>query len=65
MPIAQKATTEFELSRIYAQGWNAANRMPANQFCELDCDKEVALNPYSVEPERSLWRDGFRKASGK
>jgi ribosome modulation factor len=54
--------TQFELSRIYAQGWNAAIGMPLN---ELSSGKEVAMNPYSEEPERSRWSDGFRKASAK
>jgi hypothetical protein len=55
----------FKLSRIYAQGWNAANKIPANDFSELDPAKAAALNPYSSEPERSRWSDGFREAIRK
>ena len=65
MPIAQKAMTEFELSRIYAQGWNAAIGMTSSEFCEPGIGNEVVMNPYSDEPERSRWSDGFRKASTK
>jgi ribosome modulation factor len=57
--------TQFELSRIYAQGWNAANAIPSNELSDLGGGREVAMNPYSEEPERSRWRDGFRKASAK
>jgi ribosome modulation factor len=64
-PIARKEVTQFKLSRIYAEGWNAANGMPSNELCELGSGKEVAMNPYSDEPERSRWSDGFRKACEK
>jgi ribosome modulation factor len=44
-------TTPFRLSRIYAQGWNAART--ANG---------AAANPYTAEPERSRWQAGYSQA---
>jgi hypothetical protein len=46
--------TPFHLSRIYAQGWNAARgawRIGG-----------APDNPYDVEPERSRWQAGFHNA---
>ncbi len=45
-------TTDFALSRIYAQGWNVA-RTPG---------KSRPSNPYRAEPERSRWQTGFADA---
>ena len=43
--------TPFRLSRIYAQGWNAAR---------LDWRAAGApVDPYVAEPERSRWQAGF------
>lgn len=47
-------TTPFRLSRVYAQGWNAAR-------AALTADGAVA-NPYTAEPERSRWQAGFSQA---
>ena len=55
----------FKLSRIYAQGWNAANTISTNDFSQLDPAKTTALNPYVAEPQRSRWSDGFRAALQK
>lgn len=45
----------FRLSRIYAEGWNAARRAgPENG---------AAPNPYRTEPERTRWDEGFAKAA--
>jgi hypothetical protein len=57
--------TIFELSRIYAQGWNAAAKMPANEYSELDPSKVAHLNPHPTDPKRSRWNDGFRDAIRK
>jgi len=40
----------FRLSRVYAQGWNAARK------------SQKAANPYQAEPERSRWQAGFAGA---
>jgi hypothetical protein len=59
------AGAAFKLSRIYAEGWNAASRLSADESDGLDPRGVAALNPYVVEPERSRWSEGFAKALGK
>ena len=44
--------TDFRLSRIYAQGWNASRGL----------DGADQTNPYPAEPERSRWQSGFASA---
>jgi hypothetical protein len=46
--------TAFRLSRIYAEGWNAARNASR--------DGGQAPNPYRAEPERTRWNQGFAKA---
>jgi hypothetical protein len=46
--------TPYSLSRIYAQGWNAARTA-------WTADGTPA-NPYVTEPERSRWQTGFSNA---
>lgn len=46
--------TEFEFSRIYAQGWNAARG---------GSSKPAVRNPYPADPERERWRQGFMAGS--
>ena len=48
-----KKVTPFRLSRIYAQGWNAARNAWA---------ADVPINPYTTEPERGRWLAGFSNA---
>jgi hypothetical protein len=55
----------FNLSRIYAKGWNAAKTMTADEIQSLDAEKIAALNPYSQEDERQRWREGFDGGSIK
>lgn len=43
----------FRLSRIYAEGWNAARREYP--------DGRITANPYLTEPERTRWNEGFAK----
>lgn len=52
--------TSFQLSRVYAQGWNAAKRLSAN--IRTDPKTMADLNPYTVEPERTRWNQGFASA---
>jgi len=54
----------FRLSRIYAQGWNAANQLSSDERDDLKPQCVAARNPYSDEPERSRWSEGFMKALG-
>ena len=49
MTAAQDA---FRLSRIQAQGWNAARQSGATE----------QINPWPAEPERSRWQAGFASA---
>jgi hypothetical protein len=49
------ALTEFQYSRIYAQGWNAA-RIDSST-------SKTAANPYPSGPEHTRWQEGFAAAS--
>ena len=49
--------TEFQYSRIYAQGWNAART-------GVTAGKPPVRNPYPTDPERERWRQGFMAAQG-
>lgn len=57
-----KAESEFRLSRIQAEGWNAARRMPALHLEGLNARAIEALNPYLEDSERIRWSEGFNKA---
>ena len=69
MPILQRSfalqthttsgVASFRLSRVYAQGWNAARQLSAN----TRADAAASLNPYTSEPERTRWLQGFANAS--
>jgi hypothetical protein len=59
------ADATFRLSRIFAEGWNAARALPASESDGLEQRHVVALNPYATEPERSRWSEGFAKALWK
>ncbi|HVT24965.1 MAG TPA: hypothetical protein VHD95_10085 [Rhizomicrobium sp.] len=52
----------FRLSRIYAEGWNAARKMPLTDGNGFDEAGGTILNPYKTEPQRSRWAEGFAKA---
>ena len=53
------AQTEFQYSRIYAQGWNAARTLAKTGHDAADA---ATLNPYRLEAERARWNEGFAKA---
>lgn len=55
----------FRLSRIYAEGWNAAKKIPLTEGTDFDAAHVVALSPYKTEPQRSRWIEGFTKAIGR
>ena len=57
-------TDSFRLSRIFAQGWNAANGMSTNERDGFELSGIEARNPYASEPERGRWSEGFAKALG-
>ena len=50
--------TPFRLSRIYAQGWNAARRARPER-----AEAEGVAVPYATDPERASWQRGFADGS--
>ena len=54
--------SRFKLSRIFAEGWNAARKLSTGVSDGLTVPARAALNPYASEPERSRWEEGFTKA---
>jgi hypothetical protein len=52
----------YRLSRIQAEGWNAAHRVAASTLDRLDTTQIESLNPYASDPERARWRAGFTNA---
>jgi hypothetical protein len=50
--------TEFGLSRIHAEGWNAARK----HLSDPGDAKIATLNPYKAAPERERWTAGFTSA---
>jgi hypothetical protein len=53
----------YRLSRIHAEGWNAAHRIAARTFDRLDGTTHIeSLNPYKSDPERTRWSIGFTSA---
>jgi hypothetical protein len=51
----------FRLSRIFAEGWNAARKLEPDAFDGMNPQRMAALNPYTVEAERARWTEGFTK----
>jgi hypothetical protein len=54
----------FLLSRIEAQGWNAAQRVMIGETRAPDDARIAKLNPHTSDPERARWRTGFKNAMG-
>jgi hypothetical protein len=52
----------FRLSRIEAQGWNAARRFMLDETKRPDDDRIAELNPFPADPERARWHAGFQNA---
>ena len=57
-------TDSFRLSRVYAQGWNAANGLSMDERDGLEQRCIEARNPFASDPERSRWSEGFMEALG-
>lgn len=57
-----KSGEAFRLSRIEAEGWNAARRASVALLAQLDGEKIAALNPYTSDPEQTRWNAGFANA---
>ena len=51
----------FKLSRVHAEGWNAASKLSGEESNSLSTSDVAALNPYATEPERTRWSEGFVK----
>lgn len=51
----------YRLSRVYAEGWNAAHKLSSNDSDDLDLRRVAALNLYAARPERTRWSEGFSK----
>ena len=54
--------SEFELSRIYARGWNAAKALLGSASSELSAVEIEKLNPHKIGAERDRWNQGFAQA---
>lgn len=52
----------YRLSRIQAEGWNAAHGISASILDRLDSTQIESLNPYAADPERTRWSVGFKGA---
>lgn len=52
----------YQLSRVQAEGWNAAHRIGASTLESLDAPQIESLNPYACDPERTRWSTGFTSA---
>jgi len=57
-------STDFELSRIYAEGWNAAWKLSPAQATVLERRGVAGLNPYEAGAEQKRWAEGFGRALG-
>jgi hypothetical protein len=59
---ASSGAEAYRLSRIQAEGWNAAHRVGASTLDKLDIAQIESLNPYAADPERKRWSAGFTSA---
>jgi hypothetical protein len=57
-----KTDDTFRLSRIQAEGWNAARRVATDKLGQMSNSKIDALNPHVDEAERTRWSAGFKSA---
>ena len=63
-PVSEGASVgeAYRLSRIQADGWNAAHGAAASTLDKLDETQIESLNPYASDPERTRWSAGFTSA---
>jgi len=59
--LSEGNSNAFDLSRIQAEGWNAARKYLASGN-PGDVKAIAALNPYRAPLERSRWYTGFNTA---
>lgn len=57
-------SSDFALSRIYAEGWKAAGKLSSADSATLEAKGVAALNPYTEEEARARWAEGFGRALG-
>jgi hypothetical protein len=57
--LVMEKNNAFRLSRIQAEGWNAARKF---LLADLDDRKIAALNPYKEASEKARWHTGFTGA---
>ena len=53
---------DFRMSRVEAEGWNAAQRYMVDQTGTPDDIRIADFNPYRGDPARGRWAAGFRRA---
>ncbi len=52
----------FQLSRIYAQGWNDAKKLLTDGELSVDEIQAASLNPHRSAPAMARWAAGFEEA---
>lgn len=57
--------SDYELSRIYADGWRAAGTLTPKQAALLEAQGVAALNPHTEASARKRWAEGFGRARGE
>jgi hypothetical protein len=62
MIVNANANDDFRLSRIEAEGWNAAQRYMVEDAGEPDDVRVADFNPYRGDPARRRWAAGFHRA---
>ncbi len=53
------ASDAYRLSRVQAEGWNAARSLPPSDLADIDAATVHSLNPYRSDPEKARWVAGF------
>ncbi|MBS0473419.1 MAG: hypothetical protein JSR60_20280 [Proteobacteria bacterium] len=56
--------SDYQLSRIYAEGWRAAISLTPAQTALLESGGIAALNPHREARARMRWSEGFGRARG-
>lgn len=62
MPVTSRSDDDFLLSRIEAQGWNAAQRLMSSEAQAPQEARIAKLNPHASDPARARWHAGFKNA---
>jgi hypothetical protein len=54
--------TPFQLSRVYAAGWNTGMSCAADEDADALAARGEALNPHDAPAARARWTQGFSDA---